>query len=140
MQWLLLLQLPGSVVVGHGLGCFTACGNLSRPGIEPMSPVLAGGFLIAGPPGTSLGQIFHDVVYCQYWASQLALVVKNHPANAGDIRDVGSVPGLGRSPGGGLGQVTHSSILAWRIPLTEEPGGLQSIGSQREELDMTEVT
>ena len=34
-------------------------------------------------------------------ASQVVLVVKNPPANAGDIRDVGSVPGLGRSPGGG---------------------------------------
>ena len=36
-------------------------------------------------------------------ASQVALVVKNLPAGSGDIRDVGSVPGLGRSPGGGFG-------------------------------------
>ena len=36
-------------------------------------------------------------------ASQLALVVKNLPANAGNIRDVGSIPGSGRSPGGGKG-------------------------------------
>ena len=50
---------------------------------------------------------------------------KNSPANAGDVRNMASIPGLGRSPGG-----THSSILAWRIP-TEEPGGLQFIGSQR---------
>ena len=35
-----------------------------------------------------------------YWASQMALVVKNSPANAGDIKDTGSVPGLRRSPGG----------------------------------------
>ena len=34
------------------------------------------------------------------WASQVALVVKNPPANAGNIRDVGSIPGLGKSPGG----------------------------------------
>ena len=40
----------------------------------------------------------------------------------------GSIPGLGRLPGEGNG--THSSILAWRIPWREEPGGLQSIGSQ----------
>ena len=54
-------------------------------------------------------------------ASQVALVVKNLPANAGDIRDVGSIPGSGRSPG----YYSHSSIiLAWRIPWTEEPGGL----------------
>ena len=38
-------------------------------------------------------------------------------------------PLLGRCPGGG--HRTHSSILAWRIPWTEEPGGLESIGSQR---------
>ena len=56
-------------------------------------------------------------------------VVKNQPANAGDIRDVGSIPGLGRFPGGGM--TTYSSILAWRIPWTEEPGGLQSIGLER---------
>jgi len=56
------------------------------------------------------------------WASQVALGVKNLPANAGDIRDVVWIPGLGRSPRGGL--ATHSSILAWRIPWTEEPAGL----------------
>ena len=51
------------------------------------------------------------------------------PANVGDVRDVSSIPGLGRSPGGGNGN--HSSILAWRIPWTEEHGGLESIGLQR---------
>ena len=58
------------------------------------------------------------------------LVVKNPPASAGDVRDVGLIPGLGRSPGGGHGN-PDSSILAWRIPWTEEPGGLHSTGSQR---------
>ena len=57
------------------------------------------------------------------------LVVKNLPANAGDIRDVGSVPGLGRCPGGGHGNPLY--YLAWRSPWTQEPGGLQSIGSHR---------
>ena len=37
------------------------------------------------------------------WASQMVIVVKNPPANAGDIRDMDSVPGSGRSPGGGHG-------------------------------------
>ena len=37
------------------------------------------------------------------WASQVALVVKNPPANAGDLRDMASVPGSERSPGGGHG-------------------------------------
>ena len=44
-------------------------------------------------------------------------------------RYVGLIPGLGRSPGRGNG--THSSFLAWRIPRTEEPGRLQSIGLHR---------
>ena len=43
--------------------------------------------------------------------------------------DPGSIPGSGRSPGGGNGN--HSSILAWEMPWTEEPGRLQSVGSQR---------
>ena len=46
-----------------------------------------------------------------YWASQLALVVKNLTANAGDIRDVGSIPGSGRSPGGGHGNPPQYSCL-----------------------------
>ena len=53
-------------------------------------------------------------------------MVKNPPANTGDLRDLGSISGSGRSPGGGM--ATHSSILAWRVPWTEEPDGLQSMG------------
>ena len=63
------------------------------------------------------------------WASQVMLVANNPPANAGDLRDVGLIPGLGRSRRGGNG--SPFSILAWRLPWREEPGGLQSIGSQR---------
>ena len=104
-------------------------------------------------------------------------MVKNSPANAGDTGDVGSVPGSGRSPEGGDGNLlqysclenpmdggawwaavhgvtksrtrlsdftftfrfhaldkkmaTHSSVLAWRIPGTGEPGGLPSMKSHR---------
>ena len=56
-------------------------------------------------------------------------VVKNLPVNTGDSRDVGLIRGL-EDP---LQEetATHSSILAWRIPWTEEPGWLQSMGSQR---------
>ena len=64
-----------------------------------------------------------------FGASQVVLVVKNLPANAGDARDLGSLPGSGRSPGKEM--ATLSSILAWKIPWTEELGGLQSMGSQR---------
>ena len=66
----------------------------------------------------------------------MAQWVKNLPANAGNVRDMGSIPGSGKSPGGGNGN-PHQH-LAWRIPRTEEPGGLQSVGLQR--VDMTEVT
>ena len=64
-----------------------------------------------------------------YTASQAALMVKDPPASAGDTRASGSIPGWRRSPGGWNG--THSSIPAWKIPWTKEPGGLQSMGSQR---------
>ena len=43
--------------------------------------------------------------------------------------DLGLIPGSGRSPREGI--ATHSSILAWEIPWTEEPGELQSMESQR---------
>ena len=56
-------------------------------------------------------------------------MVKNLLAYAGDMRDEGSIFGWGRSLEEGM--VTHSNILAWRIPSTEEPGRLQSLGSQK---------
>ena len=63
-------------------------------------------------------------------------MVKNLPTNAGDIRDAGSIPGLGRSPGGG--HDNPLSILAWRIPWIE---GLVSYSPwSHKESDTTEVT
>ena len=53
-------------------------------------------------------------MYVKYWASQMALLVKNPSANAGDIRYAGSVPEWGRSLEESM--ATCSSILAWRIP------------------------
>ena len=52
---------------------------------------------------------FHG--HCTSWISQGALVVKNLPANAGDIRDAGLTPGLGRSPGRGNGNPLEYSCL-----------------------------
>ena len=49
-------------------------------------------------------------------------MVKNMPANAGDLRDMGSIPGSGRSPGEGNGNPLQYS--SWEMPWTEEPGGL----------------
>ena len=58
-----------------------------------------------------------------------ALMIKNLPANAGDARDTVSVPGSEDLLE--LEMAAHSSILAWKIPRSEEPGGLLSMGSQR---------
>ena len=65
--------------------------------------------------------------------SQVMQLVKNLPANAGDARDVARP--LGQKDPLEEEMATHSSILAWRIPWTEEPGGLQSMGLQRVEND-----
>ena len=57
-------------------------------------------------------------------------VVKNPPASSGDV---GLILGLTKSPE--KGKTTHSNILTWQIPCTEEPGRLQSIGLQRVRLN-----
>ena len=56
-------------------------------------------------------------------------MVKDPPANSGDIRDAGSIPGLGRSPGGGHGNPLQYPCLG--NPMDREPGGLQSMGLHR---------
>ena len=63
---------------------------------------------------------------------------KESACNAGGARDAGSVPGLWRPPR--EGNATHPSILAWKTPRTEEPGGLQSMGSQRVRHDWATIT
>ena len=62
-------------------------------------------------------------------ASEVAPVVKNPPANTGDSRDAGLT--LGGEDALEEGMAAHSNTLSWRIPETEEPGGLQPMGSQR---------
>ena len=52
------------------------------------------------------------------------------------VEDLGLIPGLGRSLEEGM--ATHSSILAWEIPRTEEPGGLQSVQLQRAGQDLSD--
>ena len=56
-------------------------------------------------------------------------VIKNLPANAGESRDMGSIPGQEDPLEEEM--ATHSSILAWKFPWTEEPGGLQPMESQK---------
>ena len=69
------------------------------------------------------------VMGCTIRASQVVPVVKNLPVNAEDIRDLGSIPGLGRFPGGGHSNPFQYSCL--ENPIPEEAGRLWSIGSQR---------
>ena len=68
----------------------------------------------------------------------MALVVKKLPANAGDNRDLGLIPGSGRAPGREM--ATHSSILAWEIPWTEEAGGLQFMGFAKSQTQLPTCT
>ena len=74
--------------------------------------------------------LFLRVDLLLHCASRVALVVKNLPANAGDIRDIGSIPGLGRSPGGGHGNPLQYSCL--RNPMDRRAWqAIQSTGLRR---------
>ena len=86
------------------------------------------GFAWCQPPLQFLVSAFNKTLSIT-GASQVALVVKNHPEKAGDVRDASLI----RESGDLLekGMATHSSILAWKTPWTEEPGGLQSMALQR---------
>ena len=64
-------------------------------------------------------------------------VLKNLPANTGDVRHTGSIPQLGSSLEEGM--ATHFSILAWRIPQTDEPGRLWSIASEGVRYDWSDL-
>ena len=78
---------------------------------------------------------FHTLYAIPCWVSILITVVHTYPSCASGKElpamagDVTTVLGWGKSSGEGI--ATHPSILAWRTPWTEEPSGLQSIGSQR---------
>ena len=85
-------------------------------------------------PQERKGHIFNSSAVENLWPKSLCpaepefpggAVVKNPSANAGGKRYVGSIPGSGRSLGGGNGNL--SRILAWKIPWTEKPGRLQSM-------------
>ena len=86
--------------------------------------------VVHGVTGSELTatQMLECYTWCISIACQVALVVKNPPAKTGDMREVGSIPVLGRSPGGGNGKPLHYSFL--QNPWREEPGRLQTIGSQ----------
>ena len=71
------------------------------------------------------------------WASQVALVVKNPPVNAGDVRDVDLIPGLRKSPGGGHGNLFKYSCL--ENPMDREAWWAM-VHRGRKESETTEVT
>ena len=80
--------------------------------------------LIIFPPKPKASPILHNDTISHSFPG--GSVVKNPPANAGDV---GSIPGQEDPLEEEM--ATHSSTLAWEIPWTEEPGRLQSMGSQR---------
>ena len=117
-----------------GLGARMTCGILvPRPGIKPTSHALRGGFLTPRPPGSP----------CSYPSSPCGRAALRHRTDGfllfvvicppggrpRRLRRCGLIPGSGRSLEKEM--AAHSSLLARRIPWTEEPGGLQSMGSNR---------
>ena len=113
--WTIAYQAPPSMGLSrqeHWSGLpFPSPGDLPNPGIEPWSPALQTNALPSELPGKPM------------LITANATVVKSLLADAGDT---GSIPGLGRSPGEENGNPFQN--LAWEIPWTEEPGGLQSVG------------
>ena len=105
---------------------FSPSGDLPDSGIEPRFPALQEDSLPTEPPGKPKGE--------SYWASQVALVVKNLPANAGNLSDMGSISGSGRSPGGGNGNPHQYSCL--ENPM--DRGGASSSPWGLKESDTTE--
>ena len=103
---------------------------VSKPQVLPLRKSLSFLSLLLLCPLAILPWSF--TVSCKH---QVALVAKNPLANTGDIRDTGSIPGLGRSLGDGHG---NSSILAWRIPM--DRGAWWATGRSVVESDTTEAT
>ena len=82
---------------------------------------------------------FQFMMNCSWTSltSQVMLVVKNLPSTAGDMRNMGSIPGSGWFPGEGHGNRLQYSL--WRIPRTEKPDSLQSMGLQRVRHDWSDL-
>ena len=100
-------------------------GDLPDPGIEPASralAALAGGFFTSS--ATWEAQLLFACCLQNGWASLVAQMVKNLPAmQETQVQSLGQEDPLEKE------MATHSCILAWRIPWTEELGWLQSMGS-----------
>ena len=119
-----------SVVTCDGGGA--ADWELSLAALPSVTSEHQTGYCHLGKDGSSQVQVQrlqNEYHFCTIRASQVVLVAKNPPANAGAIRDMGSILGLGRSPGGRNGSLLQYSCL--ENPMDKEPGGLACIGSQR---------
>ena len=126
-----LLKLGSIELVMLSNHLILCCPLLLLPSIFPSIRVFSNESVlhIRGPKYWSFScsiTIIH-ILYCKFWEFPGGASGKEPACQCTRHRDMGSILGLGRSPGGGM--ATHSSILAWRIPWTEEPRGLQSIGS-----------
>ena len=126
-QWTVAYQAPLSVGFSRqeywsGLP-FPSPGDLPDPGIEPGSPALQADVLPSEPPGkpsSILGWVINNMVALTELNSYSIKYVPPSP--------VGSVPAWGRSPEEGNGNPVQYSCL--EIPWAEDPGRLQSMGSQ----------
>ena len=106
---------------------FPSPGDFPDPGSNPgllCLPASGGGFLTTSTIYVYMYTYIHTSL-----GFPGGSVVKNPPANVGDV---GSIPGLGRFPR--EGNVNTLQYLAWEIPRTEEPGGLQSMGLQKSQV------
>ena len=100
---------------------FHSPGDLPDPGIEPGSPALQADSFTTEPPGKPK---YTRIIY-KVQASLVTQMVKNLPAMQETC-----IQSLGQEDPLEKGMATYSSVLAWRIPRTEEPGRLQSMKSQ----------
>ena len=149
--------------VANNLGSELTCGSFPLPpilednggsikpcdwrlGRDPEPETLANCVWIPGPQAVTVNVCYFKLLnvgvtcyvaidnwYMGLWASQVAVVVKNWPANAGDARDLGSIPGLARSPGEGDGYPLQYSCL-------ENPMDWRDTVHGFTELDTSEVT
>ena len=124
----LFICLCWVLVVAGELCCPVACGILVLwPGIKPTFPALeVDSYPLDHWKSPSLLFLF---AFLQWLGFSGSSVGKESTCSVGDLADASS--SLGWEDPLEEGMATHSSILAWRIPWAEEPGGLQSIGLQR---------
>ena len=110
----------------HGISCSAAYGIfVPQPGIEPTSPTLQGRLLTTRPP--RIVPLFFN---CYSFSIQRTTLVAQTVKRLSTMRET-RVRSLGREDPLEKEMAIHSSTIAWKIPWTEEPGRLQSMGSQR---------